>query len=544
MSKYNNIRRYSNEDYIAPIVHLIVMSKKDILLNKIVPKKSTLRDILKEEGLKGKEYTLNGKPLNLDDKIIDIIPKNYKSLSKIELIIEEIQLILDNSRIYYERILKPLENPFRVLVFTPNEFDVSIKTYPNETLKSFQLNNYLETSSSYCNTPKDLYISGGRGKNFWKINSIKTNIEKLKDLPKNKENHSMIYIPKRYIYFIGGNNKDTFYYDETFDSFSSWAEMNKQVKSPALALVNNSNIYSFGEQNNNSKTDFIEKTSLKNSNSPSWETIYLKKNLVFPLKDFGAAISDDNEIYFLGGRKEKMEKTYKFNLKTQEIEICKQENTSLVPIDKNFYPLNDFNSAMIPDSKLEKDIQVVVFNKKRKKYRKVLYQKNLDEIVNNYNLDQDDSLIVENNQIKIVWKELQNNYISVDNLPENMLYLPSIEDLKKEVNDYDDNELEQKNYIIDDYETDNMENIYRNENPNVLRKGGKGRNNNNNNINNNNLKEPYTFGSSQDFKFNKDKDDKNGLNHKDMYNENRLLNDKLISSQDDDLNNINKLLFF
>jgi len=133
----------------------------------------------------------------------------------------------------------------------------------------------------------------------------------------------------------------------------------------------------------------------------------------------------------------------------------------LKPADKNFYPLNDYNYAMIPDSKIDKNIQVVIFNKKRKKYRKVLYEKNLDETVNNYDISLEDSLIRENNQIKIVWKEFQNNYINIDDLPENMLYLPTIEDLKK---------AGEENYNENNgYEIEN--NIYNNDNQNVFREG-------------------------------------------------------------------------
>ena len=495
----------------------------------------------------GKEFTLSGKVLNLNNKIIDIIPKNYTSLSNIELIIEETNLSIDNTNIYYERLLKPYEKPFRILVFTPSEFDVSIKTYPNETIKLFQLDNYSEDLCTYCNTPKDLYISGGKEKNFWRINSIKTSIEKLKDLPMRKENHSMIYIPKRYIYFIGGNNKSTFYYDEIFDTFTSWAEMNKQVIKPALILVNSTYIYSFGDQNANSKNDFIERTNLKKSNQ-SWEPILIRKNIILPIKDFSAAISDDNEIYFLGGRKIRGEKIYKFNLNTQEIEKGKQENTSLTPVDKNFYPLNEFNCAMIPDTKINEEIKVVIFNKKRKKYRKVLYEKNLDENINNYNLDQDDSLIIENNQIKIVWKDFQNNYISIDNIPDNMLYLPSFEDLKKVPKeaydkDYDINELDPKNYISEENETEQIENIYENERPNVLRKGGMGRNNNNIKNNDENTKKLPTFSNPDDFvKMSKQKDDRIGLSQNQMDNDMndnglKLLNEKITSSRNEEIDN-------
>ena len=222
MSTLQNILRYINEDFAPPTVRLILVTQKETLLNKIVSKKSTLHDILKEEGLKeAKNYLLFGKPVHLDQKIIDLIPKNYSNLSNIELIIEDKNILLEDDKIYYEKILKPLDDPFKILVFSPNEFNISIKSYPDETIEKFGLKKFSLKSSSYCNTPDNLYISGGSGedyssvnsgnKHFWKINSIKTNIEKLDDLPIDKQSHSMIYIPKHYIYFIGGNNKTFFF---------------------------------------------------------------------------------------------------------------------------------------------------------------------------------------------------------------------------------------------------------------------------------------------------------------------------------------------
>ena len=41
---------------------------------------------------------------------------------------------------------------------------------------------------------------------------------------------------------------------------------------------------------------------------------------------------------------------------------------------------------MIPDYENNEKIQEIIFNKKRKKFRKVIYEKNLEEIVNNDDL--------------------------------------------------------------------------------------------------------------------------------------------------------------
>ena len=444
MSTLQNILRYINEDFAPPTVRLILVSQNEILLNKIVSKKLTLHEILKEERVKEeKNYILYGKPVNLDQKIIELIPKNYSNLSNIELIIENKSILLGEEKIYYEKILKPFDKPFKVLVFTPNEFNVSIKSYPNETIEKLKLKKFSLKLSSYCNTPDDLYISGGTGddytssnsgnKHFWKINSIKTNIEKLNDLPIDKQNHSMIYIPKRYIYFIGGNNKNTFYYDIFFSGFTSWANMNKPVKNPCLILVNNIYIYSFGNPDiNNSGNNFVfERTNLKSAN-PKWE-IRTVNNQILPLRNFGGICISD-EIYFLGGRHNRGEKMFKFNTTSENIEICKQENTKLNPLDKNFYELNEYNSVMVPDCDNNENIQIIIFNKIRKKYRKVLFEKNLEEIVNNDNLKNsnlDNSLIRENDQMKIVWKEYKNIYMEDNLLEENILVLPSVEDLKK-----------------------------------------------------------------------------------------------------------------
>ena len=487
MSTLQSILRYINEDFAPPTVRLVLVSQNEILLNKIVSKKSTLHDILKEEGIKEeKNYLLFGKPVNLDQKIIELIPKDYSNLSNIELIIEDKNILLEEEQIYYEKILKPFDNPFKVLIFTPNEFNVSIKSYPEETIEKFKLNKFSINASSYCNSPDDLYISGGSGedysslnsgnKHFWKINSIKTNIEKLNDLPIDKQNHSMIYIPKRYIYFIGGNNKSTFFYDIFFSTFHSWANTNKLIKKPCLILVNNIYIYSFGtpDINNNENNFTFERTNLKSKN-PKWELKEVK-NQILPIRNFGG-IKIADEIYFLGGRNNRGEKMFKFNTTSENLEICKQENTKLKPLDKNFYDLNEFNSAMIPDCDLGKNIQIIIFNKKRKKYRKVLYEKNLEEIVNNDNLKRsnlDKSLIKENEQMKIVWKEFKNNYVDKNILEDNMILLPSVEDLKEGNIVFKNNKVENEEVKEDknenDYEKENNEgnminnNIYGDEN--------------------------------------------------------------------------------
>ena len=84
---------------------------------------------------------------------------------------------------------------------------------------------------------------------------------------------SNTFIPKNYIYFIGGNSKETFYYDINSNLFNYWAPLKQDKISPALALINNRYIYAITEQKNKKKFDFIEKTDLMKY--PEWEkTLY------------------------------------------------------------------------------------------------------------------------------------------------------------------------------------------------------------------------------------------------------------------------------
>ena len=243
----------SFEDFISPSIRVIIKSKLEVITNKIFPRNTIFKNILLSEGLSPEiKYTFMKNPVDLNKSIIDIIPKYRDIITDIELIIEANILDLDSNDTkkidsLYSKILRPLDKPFRILSFSPQENNISIKKFSYQTLNSLGLENFSCSKSSYCNTPYDLYISGGSGnpddegerKNFYKINHIKTTIEKLEDLPLEKIYHSMIYIPRKYIYFIGGTNRGTFYYDFINKTFKFWAPLKSIKKYPALVLVNN-----------------------------------------------------------------------------------------------------------------------------------------------------------------------------------------------------------------------------------------------------------------------------------------------------------------
>ena len=210
------------EDYISPIIHIIIKNETEIITNKIYPKTLSLKSILISEGLPiDINYTIQKSVIDINKPLIDLISKNIEELTDLELIIESEDILdisenkqnkLNNPDIQY-KILRPYQKPFRILCFNSQENNVSIKKYEKQTLEFFGLKDFGLSKSAYCNSFNDLYISHGENKNFYKINNIKLNIEKLDDIPWSKKYHSMIYIPNKYIYFIGGNTKATFYYD-------------------------------------------------------------------------------------------------------------------------------------------------------------------------------------------------------------------------------------------------------------------------------------------------------------------------------------------
>jgi hypothetical protein len=115
-----------------------------------------------------------------------------------------------------------------------------------------------------------------------------------------KKNHSMISIPGNYVFIVGGQDKETFYYDHESGSFNGWKELNRNRTEPALILVNNY-LYCFDNINTKDYANDLtfEKTDL-NSENHIWELIQANiSNMKVNQKFFGV-VQNEDDIIFIG----------------------------------------------------------------------------------------------------------------------------------------------------------------------------------------------------------------------------------------------------
>ena len=387
----------SFEDYISPMIRVIIKNKTEIIINKIYPKEISFKSILISENLPYDiDYTFQKTKINKDKSIIEILSQNSAQITDLELVIES-EDILDisenqNNKIIkennYYKILCPYEKPFRILSYNSQENSVSLKKYDKDILMYFELNNFSLSNSSYCNTYNDLFLSNGENNFLYKINNINTNIEKLDIIPWKKKFHSMIYIPNKYIYFIGGNNRSTFHYDFINKTFKLWAPLKYKEKYPSLIYLNKTFIYCFGHQKKIDDLNFIERTNIKMR--PKWDVINLKLNEPFNLKKFGTVLSNDEKIFFVGGKKAKDDRIFYFDLLNNEISKTTQINTAMKIGETNFYKINEYTDILIPQE-TKGDIKFIAFNQRTKKFRKLRYEKDFDLINENKLLELDEN---------------------------------------------------------------------------------------------------------------------------------------------------------
>ena len=368
-----------------PNISAIFFTNNSVIYKREYPLNVTFGEILsdferniQDEELKNKiEYSYKNEKINKDDKVLDkVTPFPNCKLLDIEIRIDisniDLPQIGDEKLIYKTIIIPQGENnnndnseskPFRLLVYKPEEGRITIEKYSKEKNVQFALNDYSDDSSSFCNSNNSLYMSGGERENqptkdFWKISHNRNELE-YTQMPCCKKNHSMIYIPNNCVFIVGGNSKNTFYYDINKDIFCKWGELNNIIEKPALAFVDNRYLYSFP-----SDSCEFERSDLK-SNS-YWEIItpIMKDNCQFNLKNYNVGVDKDGNIILYGGDNENDENGYYYiyNPKNNEMKESMGFNRNVISKNKQFYPINNYNSVLFPKN-FEEDNSIYVMKK-------------------------------------------------------------------------------------------------------------------------------------------------------------------------------------
>jgi hypothetical protein len=199
----------------------------------------------------------------------------------------------------------------------PNSFGLFLFNKMDNSTLSFEYstNIYLQMRtvnqfSAYCNALNKLYISGGEiGNNqvtdsfiCIDLNEVQQNIfipTQLCNLKKRRYWHSMIYIPEKYIFIVGGPNEtnvELYDIDKNITTIDS--QLNTERCEPSLILVNNKYLYSiFGFHLYESFIDTIERCNLHKKNR-SWEMVEYKLSNTPKLERafFGVSYVNNNII--------------------------------------------------------------------------------------------------------------------------------------------------------------------------------------------------------------------------------------------------------
>ena len=284
----------------------------------------------------------------------------------------------------FSRLLQPKLNPFRLFIYSQKEGSIILKTFPPNKISSYKLSN-LKSEPTYCNSYQGLFIS--QGNDFWIIDNSSFQI-RYKRMPREKRNHSMIFIPCNFqegkIFIIGGGDKKTFYYDLKKNYFINWAETNELHNNPALVKVGDY-LYIFDSVKNNKL--IFERTKLTDNNK-KWEIITpnYDQNILsnFPSQTFAASIDSNGRIIFLGGNNINMEQnnTYVYDIKENKIYLSeKGTNDNMNFNDKTFYLIDNQYSVALPEG-LDEFREIAIVDKKEQSLIKTFIKEREDDNIN------------------------------------------------------------------------------------------------------------------------------------------------------------------
>ena len=382
---------------------------KDTLNNKeiedTIPSKCKIYDLLEKNKLRTNgDFILvfdNNKEIRSDrinEKFDDLINEIFKDNKPNEIIIsysykgldipEDIKKeYIDSNMIIGSAIL---DNQEIFVIITYERENSKITPYhykrkENEELSKFNL------FTAFCNANGCLYFSGGETEqsdpnntvtkynDFFYVDLTKLNdnpdkilINELPNLNEPRTWHSMIYVPNKYIFIVGGSNtKSVELYNMETNEITKDSELNEIRSECTLCLVNNIYLYAFyGFLINQEYIKTIERCNLLKEER-KWEYVEYKntnENNLY-ISFFGISYFSENEIILIGGNdngdNNHYDYIYKIGENGEDDEIkeydCNLMDTNNVFREKLFMPIDYDKSVNIPLI-IGDDIKILILN--------------------------------------------------------------------------------------------------------------------------------------------------------------------------------------
>ena len=226
----------------------------------------------------------------LNDKFDEEIEKIFVIKKPIKIIIKKYSLKLpqDNREYIYHNTSVTgtllFNNPSLLGIFIYNIKLNQIFSY-EYPFKDYGKVKFINRFTSFCNTCNFLYMSGGENENegqniFIKINLEDTKQNELSYIELTKLNfkrywHSMIFIPEKYVFIVGGAGvKECELYDIEENEIIEDKKLNYERCEPSLILVNNKYLYCFCGYHflDDNFMDTIEKCNLYKKER-NWEIV-------------------------------------------------------------------------------------------------------------------------------------------------------------------------------------------------------------------------------------------------------------------------------
>ena len=402
--KKNIINNEIEKEKIKKVkISIIDLDKNENILNLSFDENLLLKDICEKINYdKNKDYNLlneNDEEINnkKEMKIKEIFPNINNINLKIKYSGLEIPQNIKNSYIENTKFIGSLilDNLQYLGISILNISNEKMLTYHYSNEKNKELRKF-NLFSAICNGKNNLYISGGENNgseclsDFYEINLANVNKEniqmrKLTNLIEGRTWHSMIYIPNKYIFIVGGiGNKNVELYDIENNIIQKDSELNEERSECSLCMVNDIYLYAFcGFLIHQNFINSIERCNLRKQ-IRKWEMVNykLENNVIFNPSFFGVGYYKD-KILLLGGNENNEEKNDNYiisigiNGNEDSIEdFSSNEQFINVYREKFFIPFNNDYSLIIP--LISNNSQVLFLNNEEGKITRKEYNDYID----------------------------------------------------------------------------------------------------------------------------------------------------------------------